>query len=142
MRRVLLIVLTAICLLLAGLITLAVCAMIAEVYAETPELNYKNTTITLTALNVIPVMLAMLSVIRFAGNCHKESTTTITRSRLFKSLKRAFCLQAAYSFVSVIFLGQLLDVGPAFVMLITLFVVFVSLMLSLLFHILDEPCNG
>ena len=115
--------------------------MIAEVYAETPELNYKNATITITALNVIPVMLAMLSVIRFAVNCHRESIITTTRSRLFKSLKDAFCLQAAYSFISVVFLGQLLDVGPAFIMLITLFVVFVSLMLALLFHILDETCK-
>lgn len=141
MRRVLLIVITAISLLLSGLIALAVCAMIAEVYAETPELNYKNATITITALNVIPVMLAMLSVIRFAVNCHRESIITTTRSRLFKSLKNAFCLQAAYSFISVVFLGQLLDVGPAFIMLITLFVVFVSLMLALLFHILDETCK-
>lgn len=141
MRRVLLIVITAISLLLSGLIALAVCAMIAEVYAETPELNYKNATITITALNVIPVMLAMLSVIRFAVNCHRESIITTTRSRLFKSLKDAFCLQAAYSFISVVFLGQLLDVGPAFIMLITLFVVFVSLMLALLFHILDETCK-
>ena len=141
MRRVLLIVITAISLLLSGLIALAVCAMIAVVYAETPELNYKNATITITALNVIPVMLAMLSVIRFAVNCHRESIITTTRSRLFKSLKDAFCLQAAYSFISVVFLGQLLDVGPAFIMLITLFVVFVSLMLALLFHILDETCK-
>ena len=141
MRRVLLIVITAMTLVLSGLLALAVCAMIAEVYAETPELNYKNATITITALNVIPVMLAMLSVIRFAVNCHRESIITTTRSRLFKSLKDAFCLQAAYSFISVVFLGQLLDVGPAFIMLITLFVVFVSLMLALLFHILDETCK-
>lgn len=128
--------------LFVGLTTFAVCASIADIYENTPELKYFSVTMLLGSLNVVPVIVAVIAVIRFALRLNKSDSLIKDVMKLFLLLKKVFVIQAGYTLLSVGIVGFMENVGPPFYLIITMAIVFTSLTLALLFDILREGLKG
>lgn len=113
---------------------------IEGVYHENPGLRYLNLTRILGYGNIVPLIVALVSVVRYSIISKANSISETTR--LLKVLERIFYIQAGYTFVSVNLVGFLENVGPLPVFILEFTVIFVCLTIALIFNIISDSLKA
>lgn len=110
---------------------------IEGVYHENPGLRYLNLTRILGYGNIVPLIVALVSVVRYSIISKTNGISETTR--LLKILEKIFYIQAGYTFLSVNIVGFLENVGPLPIFILEFTVIFVCLTIALIFNIISDP---